>query len=83
MATCKACKAPIVWVQSRAGKFIPCDEGLISYKQDDAGPDVLISDDGDYIKCRLQFDGWATGMARRPHWATCPHADRFRKGGKV
>lgn len=81
MATCKACGAPIVWVQSPAGKFIPCDEGLIAYKQDEAGTDVLISDRGEYIKCRLHFDGWPTGMARRPHWATCPFADKFKRKG--
>ncbi len=79
MATCKACGASIVWVKSPADKFIPCDEGLIAYRQDEAGKDVLIDDAGEYIKCRLQFEGFPTGMARRPHWATCPHADRFRR----
>lgn len=81
MATCKACGASIVWIMSSANaKWIPCDEGLIRYKQDDAGQDVLISDTGEYIKCQLEFDGLPTGMARMPHWATCPHADRFRRG---
>jgi hypothetical protein len=81
MATCKACGASIVWIKSRPNeKWIPCDEELIRYKQDNAGKHVLISDNGNYIRCHLQFDGLPTGMARVPHWATCPHADVFRRG---
>lgn len=80
MNTCKKCKAPLFWVQTPKRKWIPLDEGLVPYKQDDQGRDVVFSQDGEYIKCRLSFEGQPTGMARRPHWATCPHADDFKRG---
>ena len=79
MAKCKSCNADIVFVKSPAGKYIPCDEGLIAYKFDDNGKDVLVDDAGEVIRCQIHFEGGADGYARVPHWATCPNADRFRK----
>lgn len=80
-ATCKSCGAPIVWIESKNHKFIPCDEGLKPYKQTENGKEVVITQDGDYVRCTFDFDGFPTGMARTPHWATCPDADRFRRRG--
>ena len=52
-STCSKCGAPIIWIKTERGKWMPADEGL------------------------------PTGMARTPHWATCPYADDFRRrGGK-
>ena len=80
MATkCKRCGAPIIWIETEAGKWMPANEGLVPYKQDDSGVDYVITDWGELIRCNLQFDGYATGMARRPHWATCPFAAEFRR----
>lgn len=78
-STCKACGKPLVWIQTPKGKWIPCDEGLVPYKQDSDGTDVVVSQDGEAIRCRLKFEGLPTGMARVPHWATCTSPDRFRK----
>jgi len=77
--TCKSCGAPLVWIETPAGKWIPCDEGLVRYKQDDAGRKAVVTQDGEIVKCEMEFEGLPTGMARLPHWATCPEADRFRR----
>lgn len=79
MTKCKKCGAPIFWVISPAGKWIPCDEGLIPYKQKEDGKDYVVSDDGLVIRCDLKFEGLPTGLARTAHWATCPYADSFRR----
>lgn len=78
-ATCKSCGAPIIWIKSPAGQWLPLDEGLIPYKQNDAGHDSLVNDWGVVIRCDLQFEGEPTGLARRSHFATCPYADKHRK----
>ena len=75
---CKACKAPLIWIQTPKDKWIPCDEGLVPFKRDRTGTDVLISQSGEVIRCRLKFEGEPDGMARVPHWATCPEASKFR-----
>ena len=80
MATCKKCGASIIWLKPRGGKWMPADEGLIPYRQNPEGKDRLLNDYGETIRCDILTDGSIpTGMARRPHWATCPNADDFRK----
>lgn len=78
-ATCKKCGASIVWIESPKHKWIPCDEWMIAYQEDRSGKDAIVTQNGEIIRCRLAFDGPATGMGRLAHWATCPNADDFRK----
>lgn len=80
MTTCKECGATIIFVKTPAGKWMPCDEGLHPYVQDSLGKDFVVTDKGEVIRCRLSYTNrFPTGMARIPHWATCPHADKFRR----
>jgi len=79
MPQCKSCGAQIRFVLSRNNKYIPCNAKLIPYKQTEDGKEIVITEDGEYIRCTLEFDGFPTGMARTPHWATCPDADKFRR----
>lgn len=86
MTKCKKCGAPIIFIESAKStpqnkKWIPCDEGLVEYKQGDSPDyeDVVINDRGEYIHCTFDFQCEPTGLARIPHWATCPFADEFRR----
>jgi len=81
---CKKCGAPIVWLNTPKGRNMPADAGLRAYKENPEGKNSVVNDWGEVIRCDLQFDGVPTGMARIPHWATCPYADEFRrrKGGR-
>lgn len=87
-STCRKCGAPIIWLKTPAGRWMPADEGLVPYKQDPEGKNYVVTDYGELIRCKiLEKEDMApgqflTGMARIPHWATCPNADEFRKGGK-
>ena len=76
---CRECGKPLYWVQTKAGKYLPCDEGMTAYKKDPEGKDTLIAQDGSTIRCRLQFEGEPDGYARMPHWATCSNPDKFRR----
>lgn len=86
---CKYCKAPIIWLKTPKGKWMCVDEGLIRYRANKDGKDLLFNDRGESIRCdiipddvKLDLGNLPTGMARRPHWATCPYADQARNGGK-
>ena len=60
---------------------MPCDEGLVEYKAG-KGPDYddyVVSQEGKLIQCTFDFRCDPDGLARIPHWATCPYADDFRK----
>ena len=76
---CKKCGEPLIWKKSPKGHWIPCDEGLVEYKADPLGKDVVINDKGEVIRCVLIFKGKPDGLARKPHWATCPYANEFRR----
>lgn len=70
MANCKACKAEIVWIKTDTGKNMPLD----------AEPEKM------YVRFDVEVvgrtvPGWKMVNAYRPHWGTCPQADKFRKGG--
>ena len=82
MAQCKKCGASIIWVRTPEQKWMPCNDGLVPYKQDDDGEDYVVTDKGELIHCTFEFECLPTGMARIPHWATCPYAGEF-KGGRL
>lgn len=79
MAQCKKCGAPIVWIRTPEQKWMPCDEGLVPYKQDEDGEDYVVTDRGEMIHCTFEFECLPTGAARIPHWATCPYAKEFKR----
>ena len=85
MATCKMCGAPIIWIKTPRGKMTPVDEGLKPYRENPDGKSYLVNDRGETIRCDLYPDDkvpageFPTGMARMSHWATCPHAEDFKK----
>lgn len=76
---CSACGAPIIWLRTPKKKWMPADEGLVRYKANPEGKKYVVNDRGELIRCDLEFDGLPTGMARIPHWATCPNAKQFKK----
>lgn len=79
MSRCSSCGAPIVWLRTKAGKSMPCNAGLIPYKANPNGKQILITDWGDAVRCDLTFTGPPTGKARMSHFATCPNARQHRK----
>lgn len=78
MSACKKCGAPIVWIKSSEGKWIPCDEGLTEYHVGSTPDfeDRVVTDKGEVIQCTFDFQCRPDGLARIPHWATCPYRDR-------
>jgi len=67
MATCKRCGAPIVFIKTPKGKWMPCNEGLVEYKAGSSPDydDVVVNDKGEVIKCTFDF--------------RCP----YQRGGRV
>lgn len=82
MANCKSCGAELVFIRMPSGRSMPCDKELVPYKQDKEGKDRVVTPNGEVIKCRLEFNGWPTGLARIPHWATCPDEKKYKGKGR-
>ena len=77
LAKCKGCGAIIFWI----GKM-PCDTEQIKYRATPGARDRLITPEGKAISVTLAAGAdKADGIGYRPHWATCPAADSFRRKG--
>lgn len=81
MAKCKKCGAQITFIQSaKTKRWIPCNERLVEYKAGESPDyeDYVVNQRGEIVRCTFDFQCDPDGIARIPHWATCPYADDFR-----
>lgn len=77
---CKSCGQEIKWIQTSGGKNMPCDPTIVMYWAKPKSKDKIVTQDGKVINCNLDGDPVkATGVGYVPHWATCPHADKFKR----
>lgn len=77
MSVCRSCGAPIEWLKTKAGKFIPCDQPALKWDDCKEG-DKLIGETGEIVT----HDGRPRNTHQRfyiSHFATCPDADKHRR----
>lgn len=80
---CKGCGADIIWITTAAGKKMPCDAIPDYFAEAEGGNEVFIDHHGQMRRgVRAGFDELESyhELGYTPHWATCPHAGRFKKG---
>ena len=83
-AKCRGCGAEIVWIPTLGGKSMPCDAEPVYYKMQAKGPEKIVTPNGVVISCvRTNNPNEATGAGYVPHWATCPRAGDFKRGGRT
>lgn len=81
-STCKSCGAPLIWIKTLAGKYMPCDIIAVHYKARGIGKDKVVTPEGAVVSCDIVGIGDADGYGYVPHWSTCNAPDSFRnKGG--
>lgn len=79
MSRCKSCGKEIIWIKLASGKWNPCDKGRIPYKADENGKHILVTEQGDVVRCNVDITSFDYGYTS--HFATCPNANAHRKGG--
>jgi len=69
---CRYCEAPIKFIKTKNGKFMPCEIGYAGYVADAHGADYVLSITGDLVKCRL-LDAPKKGssVGHKPHFQKC------------
>lgn len=79
-STCRSCGAPILWIKTRAGKFMPCESKQIHYITKPGAAAKIVTPGGDVISAEITGDpAAASGFGYAPHWANCPGADNHRR----
>lgn len=77
---CRGCGAPIVWINTPAGKSMPCDPEQVVYWQTPGGSQKIVTPNGEVLSAELEgAQEKATGIGYISHFATCPQAGQFRK----
>lgn len=78
MSRCRGCGAEIEWLRMKSGKAMPVDPEPVFVQE--GGNRVFITDEGETITGTAAEEN--TGkVGFVPHWATCPAAGQFRRGG--
>ncbi len=81
MSYCKGCGDPILWITTKAGKFMPVDEEPVAVIVGQ-GNERFITDEGDVIvgrRAEPTEKSIELPVGFIPHWKTCPQAGRFRR----
>lgn len=84
MSTCKGCGAPIDWITTTEGKYMPVDPEPVLIIEGD-GLDRFVTDEGAVLlgrRARPEEEKPGLEVAFVPHWKTCPEAARFRRRGR-
>lgn len=91
MSKCKSCGAEITWIKTRDGKSMPCDSEPVYFIPDPKGKSLIVTDNGQTVKGDIvdkkvalySQDEKVTVMTGHiSHFATCPNANKHRKGKK-
>ena len=77
---CRGCGARIVWIQTSAGKSMPCDATPVRYWEEPKAAGKVVTPNGDVVSCVFEGDPQtATGIGYISHFSSCPNAGKFRK----
>lgn len=80
MPTCKKCGAGIIWITTKSGKHMPCDAEPVQYHESWSAGGKVVTPDGAVRSCTFDVvPGQAVLIGHKPHWATCSHAEAFRR----
>lgn len=80
---CRSCGAPIVWIKTTAGKYMPCDATPDYYRITGESDKKIVTPEGEVLTGEVVNNPWdADEYGYTPHWSTCNAPDKFRnKGG--
>jgi len=87
-STCSACGASIRFLQTPAGKWLPCDSRRASWWLGPRAPRgariAVVVDDAGQVHRGEVLDAPADGAREvsgfTPHWGSCAGAQEFRRG---
>ncbi len=68
---CRYCKSRILWLKTVAGKNMPVDPGMASYREVAGGKERFVTPNGIVIVGEECAPEVASGYGYIPHFATC------------
>ena len=78
---CASCGQMIIWIKTQAGKNMPCNTEIVTYRKQKGGKEKIVTPNGEVYSGKIvdarTMD--ATGIGYISHFATCPNASKHRK----
>lgn len=77
--TCAYCGRRIMWIRTKAGKNMPVDLEMISYRRPEAGKksaEKIVTQNGEVVSADRVDSSQAEGVGYISHFATCPKRRR-------
>lgn len=73
LSTCRYCGRKIMWIQTKAGKNMPCDPEMICYRipKEGKGSEKIVTQNGLVVSADRVLSNEADGIGYVPHFATC------------
>ena len=84
--TCRNCGCQIMWVKTKAGKNMPVDPTMISYRRPGAGvkaKEKIVTPEGEVVCADKVSSESAEGFGYISHFATCKAPLRKRKAAPL
>ena len=83
ITNCRACRAPIGFIKTVAGKTVPVDAEGVNFLPDPNGKELFVLIDGSTQRgTRVEEESNSSQIGYISHFATCPKAEQFRRRGK-
>ena len=82
---CRNCGRQILWIRTTAGKSMPVDPEIISYRRPGLGrkgTERIVTQTGEVVCADKVDSSLAEGNGYISHFATCPGYGRMRKKGQ-
>ena len=73
LVTCRYFGKKIIWVQTKAGKNMPCNPEVICYRipKDGKGSEKIVTQNGEVVSADRVSGGEGTQLGYISHFATC------------
>jgi len=79
---CRSCGAQIIWIKTKAGKNMPCNAKLVSFrypKEGEKGTQRIVLAHGEVVSVIEEDSDKADGQGYISHFASCPNANKHRR----
>ncbi len=72
--TCAYCKKQVMWIKTKAGKNMPVNPEMVSYRRPEAGEkatEKIVTQAGEVVSANRVDSNLAEGIGYISHFATC------------
>ena len=80
MSKCKFCESEIIFIETPAGRLMPCEAMKVEVWRIAKGKKTAVTENGEVFRCETETMPFRfSEFAYIPHWVDCPGAGQARR----